>query len=355
MSIADLLAKPRTRIWHAKGLHIHPTFGLIGGELKTLKTTFVQFDALALASGRWVFKRFPTERPLRVLLLVGENDEDSYAHELERIGVWNGLSAAEVAALPIRLVFETADVNSAKFQNTLEDEIKEFKPDVVILDPVYAYHGDDAEVSNLYSRAPLLRKFYAVAKAHGVSMWLVDHFNQTGRGLNLKRFAQAGGGEVADSWILLAHRMPPDLNSGDFWLRMEIGSRKWGGWNWELDINLGVFNEDTFMREGEVTAELRRAVAGGSGGGDEDTEAMRSIRKVITGHADTFTKTEVRDRVTVSRRAFDVGWATMIDKGLLGANTIERDEHGRMRERTVWNLEDPLGDLFAKDVDDPDT
>jgi hypothetical protein len=335
MTVAELLDKPRTRGWHAHGLMAHPTFGFIAGELKTLKTTMVAFAALALASGKPVFNQFPVEKPLRVLVLVGENDEPSYATELERIGKWMGLTPADIAKLPLALTFETADVDTARFQLSIDHALRKYRPDVVFLDPLYAYHGDEeVEITNLYSRAPVLRQFYEPCKAHGVSLWLVDHFNQTGSGLHLKRITQAGAGEVADSWWLLRHRQAPDLHNGDHWLQMDVGSRKWGGWSWDLDVNLGVFNEDTFMREGDVRLAVRKHKDDGKG---EENKTMRRIREALEDVEEfTLTRQQVKNVVRGNADAFEKAWDRMCGAGRLEMKKAARKEGGGSRTRELW-------------------
>jgi len=63
----------------------------------------------------------------------------------------------------------------------------------------------------------------------------------------------AGAAEWCDSWWLVSHRETPDVPAGRFRLLLEIGSRQWGGSEWDLDINLGAFDIDTLTYDDAIS------------------------------------------------------------------------------------------------------
>ena len=67
----------------------------------------------------------------------------------------------------------------------------------------------------------------------------MNHFAKTSQGVTLASITMAGGGEHSDSWILVGHRVPADVEKGSFKLRTVIGSRQWGGREADIDIELG--------------------------------------------------------------------------------------------------------------------
>ena len=130
------------------------------------------------------------------------------------------------------------------------------------MDPYYMFHGTETKGADLFQEGHLLGQVSRPVIDAGSSLQIVNHFNQTGSGFDLKRITQAGAGEWGDSWILLGHREPlnmADVEAGTFRLRMDIGSRQWGGMSWELDLNIGRFDIESGSHDGEISWDLRRA------------------------------------------------------------------------------------------------
>lgn len=80
--------------------------------------------------------------------------------------------------------------------------------------------------------------------APGAAFQIIDHFNKSGHGTDLDRFAQAGMSAFADSWWGIEHGEPPDLDAGLFKLRAEVGSPHWGGCAYDVDVDEGSFDLD---------------------------------------------------------------------------------------------------------------
>jgi hypothetical protein len=95
----------------------------------------------------------------------------------------------------------------------------------------------------------------------GASLLIPDHWNKTGSGRGLDRISQAGVQEWADTWLLVSHREAPNVAEGQFRLLVEIGSRRWGGSTWELDLSIGRFDVDLGEFYGEISWELRQHIA----------------------------------------------------------------------------------------------
>ena len=152
--------------------------------------------------------------------------------------------------------FDVAPISSPMFQESLERDLYEIGPALVTLDPLYIFHGMVTRASDLHQEGALLSQLSRPCTDAGASLLVVNHFNQGGSGMSLKRITMAGSGEWADSWLLLAHREGRDVDAGSFRLTLEVGSRQWGGATWDLDLNIGHFNEDTGTHDGEITWDL---------------------------------------------------------------------------------------------------
>jgi hypothetical protein len=259
-TMAELLAEPDEFAWLVKGVLVDPTYGQTGGELKTLKSVITTFIAVSVASGRRLFDTFEVGNARPVVAYVGEGGRRPYRRRLVRIA---RAMDARLDDLPLEPVFEPAPILSATFQESLARDLRDRAPGLVVLDPLYMYHGTATRAADLHAEGALLGALSRPCMDAGSSLIVVNHFNQTGAGMNLKRITMAGSGEWADSWILLAHRVDPDVENGRFWLAMNIGSRQWGGTEWELDLDIGRFDQDRGEHVGEITWELRRAAASG--------------------------------------------------------------------------------------------
>ena len=222
----ELLGEPDDFAWLIRGLLATPTYGQIAGELKTFKSYFAGFIGVGLAAGVPIFGRFTPPEARPVLAYVGEGGRLPWTRRIRRICQAMGVAPAD---LDLHSSFDTAPLASTVFQESLARDLVEIKPALVLPDPLYTFHGTDTKASDLHQEGALLNRLSAPCMDAGASMVVVNHFNQTGSGNGLKRITQAGSGEWADSWMLLAHRADADVPNGRFQLKLDIGSRQWGG------------------------------------------------------------------------------------------------------------------------------
>ncbi len=173
----------------------------------------------------------------------------------------------------------------------------------------------------------------------GASLLVVNHFNQTGGGSSLKRITMAGSGEWADSWVLLEHREKPDVAVGVFALSVEIGSRQWGGSVWDLDLDIGRFDEDTGTHDGEITWDLRRATPPDSIKRMSAVERQRlNILDTLADEPWRLTKTGVKEIVKGDRTAFAVAFDELAAEGRITHDKVGRAEAGTTKGRLLWGV-----------------
>lgn len=251
----ELLDADRTFRWRVRGLLVHPTYGMLAGERKTLKSYLATFVNLAVAAGVPVFGHFAVDEPAPVVTYVGEGGRVPYTRRLERVAAAMGV---DLRHLPLFSSFEVAPTSSPIFRETLARDLAERRPGLVTLDPLYAFHGPATNAANLFEEGALLSALSAPCVDAGAGLLVLSHFNKTGSGRGLDRITQAGGQEWVDSWVLLSHREAPDVAGGQFRLLLEVGSRQWGGTEWDLDLNVGRFDVELGEFDGDITWELRR-------------------------------------------------------------------------------------------------
>lgn len=260
-TITDLLAADRDFHWSIRGMLVRPTYGMVGGEQKTLKSYVSTFIDLACATGTKLFGQFDIDNPGPVVSYIGEGGRIPFTRRLERIASAMGIHLPDADFHP---TFDVAPVTSLIFEESLRRDLDELEPALVHIDPWYAYHGAQSEGKNLYAEGSLLSSLSQPCIDHGASLLVNHHFNQTGMSKGISRLTMAGAQEWVDSWILLAHRKEADVDNGRFYLTLSIGSRQWGGSTWELDIDVGRFDVDNAEFEGSISWDLHRASGGGN-------------------------------------------------------------------------------------------
>jgi hypothetical protein len=337
-TMSELLAEPDAFSWLIRGWLVDPTYGQIGGELKTLKSTLACFLAVATASGVSAFGQFQIDKARPVLAYVGEGGRVLWRRRMQRIAE---AMSVRLGDLPVHPVFDVAPIASATFQETLARDLRQIEPGLVILDPYYAYHGAQIKASDLHQEGALLTQLSNPCMDAGATLQVVNHFNQTGSGVSLKRITMAGSGEWSDSWTLLAHRQNPDVASGRFRLSVEIGSRQWGGSTWELDLDIGRFDEDLGMHEGAISWDLRRASPGSATTDKRTGPAAKTRGAILDALAEQpwrLTKTELRKTVGGGHDTFTTALGALVAEGAVGDNRVRRTEAGIEKTRSVWGL-----------------
>ena len=164
-------------------------------------------QAAILWAGGWAMCGIAAARPLRVAVIQAENDAGDLAEM--RDGVLTGLAheyppdALHQAASRVT-VHSVATPAGLAFARFLEQVIGADQPDLVIIDPVFAYLGADASDQAAVS-AWLRNAITPVLQAHRVGLLLVHHSNKpkatdalTFRALGDLAYASSGSNEWAN-------------------------------------------------------------------------------------------------------------------------------------------------------------
>lgn len=251
---AELLAADTGFTWLVEGMYAQPTYGMTAGESKTAKTTIGVITQMAIAAGLPVLGRFNIRQPRPVVVYIGEGGRIPHTRLLARVAEAMGIDWQD---LPIHPRYEVAPINSDRFQHSLRRDLDTINPGLVVIDPYYAFHGSTADSKNLHEEAEVLNAASSVCVEADAVLDITNHFNRN-EGKGLRRITMAGGAEWVDTWRLVEHREPADIDNGQLQLRLEIGSRQWGGSVWDLDLNLGRFLPDIGLYDGPISWDLRR-------------------------------------------------------------------------------------------------
>ena len=317
-SMSELLDADRTFRWVARGLLVDPTYGMMGGAKKTLKTYVGTMIDIGIATGIPILGRFSVDRPGPVVAYIGEGGRVPYTRRLERIAAAMGVTLAEAPLYP---TFDTAGIGTVIFNDSLRRDLVELEPVLVHIDPLYAYHPASVNASNLFEEGAMLTELSSMCLASDASCIVTSHFNKTGSGTDLDRITQAGGQEWSDSWFLLAHREKADVARGLFWLTLDIGSRQWGGSTWNLDLDVGRFDENLGEFDGSISWDLHRA------GSASDSVRDRVVALVLSNPG-MFTREEIGKKIGGKATVWRQAITDAVSRGQIAPSTSVRARTG---------------------------
>lgn len=229
---------------------------VIGGAIKTLKTSSAIDMAISLGSGTSFLGTFAVPERRRVAVLSGESGPATIQETALRICAAKGTRLKDCT---VHWSFALPRLGSDADCEALDGFLREARIEVVILDPLYLLlGGEGASASNLYEIGPLLYRAGRTCQAAGATLVLVHHATKGAikaskadapKPLALEDLAFAGIGEYARQWLLLSRRQPYQDGSGDHELLMHIGGSAGHSGCWEVDVHEGVLGEGLEGRE----------------------------------------------------------------------------------------------------------
>lgn len=348
----ELSRTPPPLEWLITGLWPEGSYGPWGGAKKTLKTYSASIAAIAVAAGMPAFNNpeWAVPRPRPVIYYAGEGGQALHRRRLQRIA--KEVYGVDLASIPLYMVTDIGSCASEEFWNALQrnaEEVERAHPamggvGLVVLDSLYNYHPQNIEVGNLYERGRMLARLSAPLTDKRIALWVVDHFNKGGSGIDLDRLAQSGMAAWADSWCLFDHGTPKNVAAGRFTLNTAIGSRQWGGEEWTLHIDIGAFDKQQGTYQSPIKVEAHEGI-GSAASGTTATDLEGEILALLASQPDILTKTAAQDwvaqYVTAGSERIRQAWEALESQNLICSKQIAReDSTGRRQRSTVWAVAD---------------
>lgn len=224
--------------------------GVVGGRSKTLKTSLLVDLVASLGSGTPFLGQFQTQRA-RVAFWSGESGAATIRAKAAAVAKGRGFDLNETE---IFLNFDLPKLARADDLLVLADLIADRGIEVAIIDPLYLSLLDAStagQASNVFAMGAALQPLSELTSATGCTILLCHHFRKGGSDPDepaaLEELSQAGVGEWARQWLLLARR---SAYQGDgrheLWLRAG-GSAGHAGL-YALDVDEG--DPETFQTGG---------------------------------------------------------------------------------------------------------
>jgi hypothetical protein len=334
--LADITAEKHVLKWLIRDFWTLGGYGQYAGPEKALKSYLALMTALAVASGRALFDRFDVVTGGPVVIFTGEGTRHLVERRLRHLAQLYNLTDNDLVELPIAVVDIPAQAQSEKFQNTLREAIT-FGPVLIIVDPLYTYHGGSANAGNVHEASEVLTAISMPTVQAGIALVVVNHFNKYGaQTLELSSITQAGGREWVNNWLLVKHRSKPDLVAQRFELEFIVGSREGYGGNYDLDVALGPLDSETLRHVGVPNVECRPHAEKGT---PDLVDPAEAIFRLLVVNPWTLTKSDIVTRIT--GRDKDVGDALAVMVFQNRVTTMKQKRvlaDGRSRTADVYGM-----------------
>lgn len=239
-----------TREYLVEGILVKGRPCVMGGPIKSLKTSIAIALAVALASGSRFLHRFEVPRRVKVLVLSGESGEAVIQETMRRVCRASGVDPVDLDDFA-HWGFELPHLNDPDDLAALGEFLRTQGIEVVIIDPLYLCllsAGKPIEASNLFQMGPLLRVISQVCLDSGATPILVHHFrknrDEPEDPPRLEDFAFAGIQEFARQWIMVSRRERFVPGDGIHKLWLAVGGSDGHSGEWKLIVGEGKANPD---------------------------------------------------------------------------------------------------------------
>lgn len=240
-SPADLAGPIKPVRWLVSGVWIEKSAGVIAGKKKAFKTWQMHSLGLAVASGCKYLDEFPVITQGPVIYLSGEGGADDFMSRHQAIAARYGLSSSDLADVNFHSLSKVAPLDDPEYLDAIRHHLDQVQPVLVVIDPLYAYHPQGIDVSNVYSRGQMLAQIRSAIEPHA-ALIIGDHINKSADDsrLDLDDIGFSGVSQWADSWSLQRHREKFATVGADSFAKLEVefGSRRTGAMRHNIDWHL---------------------------------------------------------------------------------------------------------------------
>lgn len=299
--LLELLRRPPTEMdWLVKGLIPAKSWGFVAGEPGSGKTWLILDVALALATGRPLFDRFPVPRPRKVLLILAEDDEDAVRQRFVQLIEGHAMLRDWVEDRIQLLVRPGLSLDELREDLELEKLIADEGIDVVIVDPfAEVFHGEENDKAEVQAA---LSPYSELCDRLGITFILTHHYR--------KSSAERG------------HRLATRLRGSSYlvgWRRMLLTLDYKRDWTWVEGELKNARSFDPFGLRWQADEHSFRFVYDATG---KEDKASKRIIRYLTEHDDGPPKRQLLSGVGGARETAEAALQRLIDAGVV---RVEKD------------------------------
>ena len=189
-----LLARKEKREFLVHRILHRGNYAALGAEYKAGKTWLAIDMALSIITGTPFLGIFPAAVG-RVAFMLNEGNLLEFAARLWAVARERGIdlySRKENGCLDRLLVQPgSSDLSNPEHIEKMYGDMKEFAPDLIIIDPWYLSAGE-ADGQNLAKMGLVLRNVQGVAQGLDAAILITSHWNKTGEGAGFNRWSGIG-------------------------------------------------------------------------------------------------------------------------------------------------------------------
>ncbi len=315
---------------------------LIGGMQKTLKTNVLLDAAISLASGSPMLGKFEVARQVSVAVMTGESGMGTIQETVNRILAAKGIGREHVRGR-LHISDQLPEAENARHHVALERAIREFKAELVVIDPAYLSLPCD-ENGNVFKQGSVLKAITGACRDAGSALGLCHHTRPIpdNRPAELKDLAWAGFKEFARQWWMLNRRRDFDPNSdGEHELWLTVGGS--AGFNslWGVDITEGRISDIGGRRweVGVITASEARECDMRSAKGSKQAKVQDQLNQDVAALMEAAnrypagqTKNILKDEAGLSGTRANLAIASAIKSGKLVLCEVVKADRKTPRE-----------------------
>ncbi|ORA58702.1 hypothetical protein BST23_25320 [Mycolicibacterium elephantis] len=355
---ANQLAAPiKPARWLVKGVWIERSSGVVAGKKKAFKTWQMHSMAAAVATGRPFLNKFHVVSPGPVIYLTGEGGQDEFQSRHQAIARRYGVSPSDMGDIPFLAMFKVAPLDDAEFISALRYHLDSVQPVAVYMDPLYAYHPTDVDVSSVYSRGQMLAAIREEVEPYA-ALIVGDHINKSASNssLELDDIGFSGVSQWVDSWSIQRHREKFHSDGPNNYARLEVlfGSRRTGSMFYNVDWHLTRDTSDPNVIkwaacDWTVVPSVDGQVVHRRNAEADVAQAMKAIVQTILAGMDRgdgpeyYTMSDIQETVEAEtglpRRRVKEAWKKLTDARKLEKFSTQRvGKDGKRRGVDVWTV-----------------
>ncbi len=174
---SELCAPIEPPVWLINGVLLEGQPTIVGGPMKTLKTSILIDMTVSLGTGTSFLGRFPVPRPMRVALISGESGRYVIRQNAREMAMDRGVDLDQDQH--ILWGFDLPLLTEPDHLRAVEKMIKDNGLEVLAIDPLYLTIPEErVDHKNMFSLGPVLKTFGQMCLEAGCLPILSHHFTK---------------------------------------------------------------------------------------------------------------------------------------------------------------------------------
>jgi len=226
---------------------------VIGGSFKSGKSWLAMQLAIELANGMPFLGMYEVSRPLKILYLDAENGPALVYDRFSRMSPY-GATPDSIGVVTDYVPMLDDNDDMAKLGATLDT----FKPDVLVVDPLYRFHMGNENDSQEMRTA--LASLDDLAFEYNLAVVLIHHTHKPQEGESRKGTSSANelrGSSTIPGWATSILMMKGNVEEGKVTLTPKLRSARSEAFDLEFDEEMGIFRPKDSVQDEAIIGQIK--------------------------------------------------------------------------------------------------